>query len=227
MLALQGHAASSNGVVLPAGKVAGLSQAEYAVRWWQWSNRVPAGVRPYQDPTGAQCGLNQSGEVWFLAGTDGTGDVVRHCRMPAGRYVFFPVINMIAHSEPGTPLTCKQANTIAAANNDHLVQAEVVIDDKIVPDVAHHRLATPKCFDAFPVAPYVKRTQSFFPAATDGYWLMLDPLPAGVHRISVKARYGNPGSELGDLEQVFEYELQVEDAPPHEPARRSDGSIYL
>jgi hypothetical protein len=200
--------------VPPTAKVTGLSQVEYAIRWWQWSNRVPAGVRPYQDPTGAQCGLNQTGEVWFLAGTDGTGDVVRHCTMPAGKYVFFPVINMIAHSKPGVPLTCGQANTAAAANNDHLVHAEVLIDGEAVPDVARHRLATPQCFDAFPVAPYLKRAQSYFPAATDGYWLMLEPLPPGVHWIRVNARYDNPGSERGDLEQVFEYELLVEDAPP-------------
>ncbi|HVI59903.1 MAG TPA: hypothetical protein VM619_13665 [Luteimonas sp.] len=221
-------AASPASVLPPGARVAGQAQAEYTVKWWQWINRLPPGVRAYQDPTGAQCALNQSGEVWFLAGTDGTGDAARHCRMPAGKHVFFPVINMIAHSMPGKPVSCGDATAVVRANNDHLGEVEVTIDGVVVRHVELHRLVSPRCFDAFPSAPYLKKAQSWYPAATDGYWLMLQPLQPGMHLVSVKARYDNPGNDLGDLEQVFEYQLQVEDIHTSEPLRQpGTGDIYM
>jgi hypothetical protein len=230
LLAAAAAAEPASPVVPPGEKVDGLDQREHAVRWWQWANLVPPGVRPYQDPTGAQCGLNQSGAVWFLAGTDGTADTTRHCRMPAGKYVFLPIINMLAHSRPGKPLTCQQARVMVAANNDHLGKVEVTIDGQAITRIGRFRQSTPHCFDAFPVAPYLERTKSWSPAATDGYWLMIRPLSVGIHVITVRARYDNPGVKLGDLEQVFEYQLQVEDekeTPEPPTARPEAGSLYL
>lgn len=201
-------------VVLPAkATVAGISQADYAVRWWQWANRSRRGVRPYQDPTGALCGLHQAGEVWFLAGTDGTDEVVRHCSVPVGKYLFLPVITMISMNTRDVPANCSQLVASVAENNEHLGQADVKIDDVLVHNIARHRQRTPSCFDAFPYASYLERKgdqpKDYFPAASDGYWLMVKPLAPGRHTISVRANYDNKGAEYGDLEQVFEYELDV------------------
>lgn len=212
-------------VLAPDALVNGVPQAEYAARWWQWARRVPPGVQPFQDPTGAQCGLNQDGIVWFLAGTDGTADVTRHCTMPTKTYVFFPIINMIGNSMPGKPLTCVQAKDLVRANNDHLANAEVSIDGEPVRDIERFRIAS-GCFDSFVWARYLDRPDSYIPAATDGYWLMLRPLPAGVHHIRVRARYDNPGGDLGDLEQDFDYELQVLN-PPAKSNRKIDGDIFI
>ena len=198
-------------------KVDGLSQGEYVVRWWQWVNRVSGSVKPFRDPTGAMCRLNQSGNVWFLAGTDGTDDVLRHCTMPADKYIFLPIINMIGFSTPGHKISCDEAKNFAAANNDHLASAEVWIDGRAVANIVRHRVRSPACFDAVLYAAYLPMHDSYFPAATDGYWLMLRPLSPGKHSIRVKARYNNPGHTLGDMEQDFEYQLQLED-----PAAKPD-----
>jgi len=217
-LALLSHRATVAATVLPATRtVEGRTQAEYAARWWQWANRVRSGVKPYQDPTGALCALNQSGNVWFLAGTDGTDDIKRHCTIPTGKYLFFPIINMVAHSLPGKPMTCDQAKAKVAANNEHLAPAEVRIDGALVQNISAHHIRSQQCFDAFPVAEYLDNPKSYFPAATDGYWLMLKPLSPGSHQIVVTARYDNPGAELGDLEQDFEYQLQVTNSRNDEP----------
>lgn len=209
LLALAG-VAQAGSLVAPATEPAdGLSQAQLVERWWQWADRVPPGVRPYQDPTGALCGLNQSGRVWFLAGTDGTADVTRHCTVPIGTALFFPVIAMLSSAEPGKAVSCARAVALAAANNAHLAQSDVRIDGEVVPQIVQHRIATPRCFDAYPTAPYLSNAKAYFPAASDGYWLLVHPLAPGRHTIEVHARYANPDSHLGDLEQVFEYELQV------------------
>lgn len=63
-----------------------------AARWWQWAASAPADQSPVMDSTGAFAGLNQPGDVWFLAGTYG-GRAERHCTIPAGQPLFFPVFN--------------------------------------------------------------------------------------------------------------------------------------
>jgi len=238
LLALPGSGIA-RGVAIPqTERVAGLSQSQYVVRWWQWANNAPDGDKPYQDPTGSQCALNQSGDVWFLAGTDGTDDARRRCTMPAGKYIFLPVINMLSHSVPGGPITCEQAKAGAAANNEHLAEAQVLIDGQPVPEIANYRVRSPDCFDAFLNATSLCQCKcqhctpaSYFPAAADGYWLMLRPLAPGQHQIKVKARYDNPGSDLGDLEQVFEYQLQIEDknqkTQPEKPEQTPDSVFAM
>lgn len=210
--------AGAGGPVLGAHeKVAGRSQADYAIAWWQWVMRLPDGVRAYQDLSGAQCALNQEGPVWFLAGTEGTVRVQRQCAVPADRHLFLPVIALLAHASPGKPLDCRQAQARVRATNDHLAQAQVLLDGRVIADIGAHRLRDRGCFDAFKGAQYVERHASYLPAATDGYWLMLAPLPAGLHRLSVKARYDSPGTLQGDLEEEFDYQLWVGGAPVAAP----------
>ena len=210
--------AGAEGPVLPpTEKVDGRSQADYAVDWWQWAMRLPDGVRPYQDPSGAQCALAQQGPVWFLAGTDGTMRVRRKCVVPEGKYVFLPAIALLAHSKPGKAITCQEAHDQVKRTNDHLAQVQVSLDGEAVANIAAHRLAQMPCFDAFKNAAYLERHAPYMPAATDGYWLMLAPLPAGMHRLSVKVRYGSPGTLEGDLEEDFEYQLWIGDIPKVAP----------
>ena len=214
----------------PNEKVGEFSQPEYVAKWWQWTNRVPNGVKPYQDPSGSQCALNQSGDVWFLAGTDGTDEIIRNCKVPAGKHLFFPIITMLVHAKPGESLSCEQAKADASDNNNHPVHAVVEIDGKQIRNIEKFRVRSPDCFDAFPDAPYIKKPSSYFPAASDGYWLMLKPLAPGLHRISVSARYHNPGSELGDLEQIYEYRLLIGSSVPGQkkeskPASTSEGLV--
>jgi hypothetical protein len=203
-------------VLDPQQKVDGTSQAEYAERWWQWATRLPDGVRAYQDPSGAQCGMNQSGPVWFLAGTEGTMHVNRRCDIPVGRFVFFPVIAMIVHASPGRPIDCKTAQAQVHSNNDHLAEASVTLDGLAIQRVGSHRIRSARCFDAYARARYLEHHEAYVPAAIDGYWIMLGPLGEGTHHLVVHARYDNPGRSLGDLEQTFDYELHVvpDDHPP-------------
>ncbi|WP_166027649.1 hypothetical protein [Streptomyces chilikensis] len=64
-----------------------------AGRWWKWALSAPDDRSPVRDTTGEHAAWNQPADVWFLAGTYG-GRVERRCAMPAGRPVFFPVLNV-------------------------------------------------------------------------------------------------------------------------------------
>ncbi|MFC9586753.1 hypothetical protein ACFVJ8_28565 [Streptomyces yangpuensis] len=62
-------------------------------RWWRWALSAPGRRSPVSDTTGEHAGWKQPDDLWFLAGTYG-GRVVRRCAVPAGRPLFFPVLNM-------------------------------------------------------------------------------------------------------------------------------------
>jgi hypothetical protein len=191
----------------PSALVGGKRVDAYPALWWQWVNRKRWGAQAFQDPTGAQCALNQRGPVWFLAGTDGTEKARRHCWIPEGKHIFLPVITMLATSRPGATLSCQQVKAQAAANNEHAVATEISLDG-VRFQLSRLRMRS-ECFNAFEFADHIRQREYYTPSATDGYWLMLPPLSKGVHVLHIDAHYTNRGAELGELEQQFEYKLQV------------------
>lgn len=198
--------------VLPlTAQVEGKGYAQWSAAWWQWAMSMP--VEPYVDPDGRFCDLGQEGPVWFLAGTDGSFDAQRECRIPPGKYLFLPIINMI-HQTPlgvkkeGKVASCKELQASAAVNNDHLVSAVVLIDGVLVKNVVSYRVRSEGCFPMYPKLPEDDRYITPV-AASDGYWLMIEPLPIGRHTITVGANYGAPGGGYHHMVQNFEYVLQV------------------
>jgi hypothetical protein len=71
----------------------GQTYGRWAVEWYQWAIGVPFSNSPLTDTTGANCAERQVGKVWFLAGSTGSDPVVRTCDVPAGKSLFFPLIN--------------------------------------------------------------------------------------------------------------------------------------
>ena len=61
---------SPNTLVFPVdAKPYGKSYAEWSAIWWQWLLSIPKDTSPAGDTTGKNCGTNQQGPIWFLAGT--------------------------------------------------------------------------------------------------------------------------------------------------------------
>ena len=86
------EAGAAVSVVAPSADIAGQSQLDWAQAWWRWVLSVPAANNPTADKTGADSGLNNNGPVFFLAGNFG-GVSTRTIDIPAGKPVFFPVVN--------------------------------------------------------------------------------------------------------------------------------------
>jgi hypothetical protein len=74
-------------------KPAGQTYGRWAAEWWQWALGVPGAVNPLTDTTGEHCAQRQVDEVRFLAGSDSTDPIDRTCKIPAGKSLFFPLIN--------------------------------------------------------------------------------------------------------------------------------------
>lgn len=178
-------ATSAHGqVVPPQARAFGSTQGEWGARWWQWALSAPAADNPVLDSTGADCGVGQSGQVWFLAGTFG-GSATRSCTVPAGRGLFFPVLNYtFIATDPGE--TEELAHSKASARIDSvdtsLLAAE--IDGVSVDDLAQHRAHSPTFSVTLPVNNiFGIPAGTYGPAAADGFWLMLAPLSPGAHTI--------------------------------------------
>src|SRR5436309_708111 len=82
----------NHGVFAIDSKPYGTPYTEWAGKWHQWLISVPQPLNPATDPTGSNCGQNQTGPVWFLAGTTG-GSAERTCTIPSGKAILFPVIS--------------------------------------------------------------------------------------------------------------------------------------
>lgn len=199
-----------NFVLPPHATVNGETLEQYSADWWQWTNSMPESQSPLRDLTGDKCAVGQRGNVWFLAGTYGSGKLTRQCEIPAGKYIFFPVINMAYWPPAGETGVCADMQRGAALNNDQLLQITVEIDGQAISDAQSHREKTNACFDFYARVPREWNPPKAYPAASDGYWIMLKPLPPGEHTIRYTASYNRPDGAYGDMVQNIEYRIKIQ-----------------
>lgn len=186
-------------VVPPDQAVLGTTQAEWSQRWWQWAGSFDRAESPVADTTGERCALKQEGDVWFLAGTYGTKRTVRTCRVPAGKHLFFPLINYVVFPLPDRPGNCLSNMSGAARLTDNVSALVLDIDGKTFDSLALHRQATPSCFD---LGARTSPPTRVFPSAANGYYVMVRPLPPGTHTL-------NFGGVLPGMQQAVTYTLEV------------------
>ncbi len=186
--------------VPPDEPVAGRTQAQWSQAWWQWAASFDRAESPVADRTGRLCDRKQGGEVWFLAGTYGTRRTVRTCTVPAGRFLFFPLVNYIVMPSLREPITCDEARTRAAELTHGAGALVVDVDGERVTGLLGHRQATAECFD---LAALSETGARIYPSAANGYYVMLKPPPPGRHVIHL-------GGILPNIVQAVTYTLIVE-----------------
>lgn len=199
------HAVSSSaGNYWPAlpdnASVAGLSQSELTNRWWQWAGSFEYPDSPVSDTTGERCAAGQEGQVWFLAGTYGSRPASRTCKVPADKYLFFPLINYIV-----MPGMCRQCGCDAVVAHAREITNDAMglfteLDGRALGSLNEHRVPSNGCFNA---AARIPTSPKMEPAASDGYWLLIPPLPKGKHTLRF-------GGSLPSLRQELTYTLIVE-----------------
>ena len=209
LAAAQDGAATLRHVVPVTASVEGRTQSDYANLWWQWAFSMPQRQSPVRDATGADCAINQEGPVWFLAGGYGSSRISRRCTVPPGQHIFFPIINMLVFTSTDRSRTCDAVRADVAENNDRFVQLRVILDGAEITGLQQQRIASQDCFDPLARVPRSVNPPSYAPAATDGYWVMLRPLPPGDHRLEFRAFYTNQNSAFGDMVQNITYDLTV------------------
>ncbi len=202
-------ARNPNPKVLPIGSSPyGMPYGEWSGAWWQWAYSIPADINPVSDPTGEFAAVGQSGPVWFLAGTwsSSSEPVTRNVTLPAGKALFFPIINTIwvntpeFGDDPWSDAQRDYARSVIAPLIDDAYDLTCQIDGVEVLKVADYRCQTPDGAEymvTFPENSLWLPAGTYGPSVDDGIYLMVAPLSAGKHTIHFTAKsfwFGAPTS---------------------------------
>lgn len=186
--ALAGNA--NPGVLPPGSRSHGTTYAELSGAWWQWALAGTTADNPVADTTGVNCGVRQSGSIWFLAGTFG-GGVTRTCQVPSGKALFFPLVNTVWANDPGGAATVEELRELANADLAGAT-ASAEIDGTSVA-VTEDYLVESTVFDLALTADNVLGAPAgtYAPAVAAGFHLLLAPLSRGPHELHFEGCFAN------------------------------------
>jgi hypothetical protein len=196
------------------GEYEGKTFESWTETWWQWVFGLPVTGHPLFDATGDDCGAGQGGPVWFLGGTFDGQPTTRSCTIPAGKSLFFPIVNAV-WDNGGVPLEDQMTNAEMQAGLtewlDEATHLKLTIDGEEITDLTAYRLgpvqfsytlaASDSLYDNWGLTGWDGTTID--PSFTEGYWILFAPLPAGEHDLALYA-------ELGDFVIDVTYQLTVE-----------------
>lgn len=199
----------------PGSTPQGQSYGHWAADWWQWVLGIPAAKNPLLDADGSHCGERQVGRVWFLAGSAGAGSVTRSCTVLAGKALFFPLINNFYGAflnDP--PATSTEAAVRRAARCTEPARIAVWIDGQRIEQPWRYFTGgaagpSPTFNVQLPPGNLLGDESTIpelalSPAAEQGYYLFVRPLPRGEHVIRWKAS----GCTANNVQDVT-YHLRV------------------
>lgn len=187
---------ASSGTVIPPGDAqaqTGMTYGEWSVAWWQYVLETPFENNPLFDETGANCNFGQSGPVFFLVSTDGGSAVRNECSVPAGKILFIPLLAVAYLREVGTDRKSEQglrASIKGFSESTRVLQANIDgedVDISLDPDTTPLRTLSPAGLFTI-IAPENNILGAVpgqsFDTVTDGFYLMVAPLPPGPHTIT-------------------------------------------
>lgn len=191
----------------------GHTAEEWGPIWWNWLYSMGPDANPVLDT--ADCNTNQSEDVFFL-GPSYAGAASRTCTVPSGMPIFFPMDTLeldnhgpeYNYEAPADYLGSLVENFVASASDRALTidgqtwdAAALAAHDGAyqvfvltVPDI------DPNFLEVLGL-PYW--SGDIDPAVCDGVWILLDPLPPGVHHIAFHTAFPTYSIDV-------EYELTVE-----------------
>jgi hypothetical protein len=177
---------------------------ELSAQFWQWEFSLPITDHPLFQSGPVDCSAGQSGSVWFIGGTFTTtplpggvtlGQAARSCSIPAGKSLFFPLVNAECSSVSGDNLGdtsvagLRQCATFFANFIDNAT-LEASVDGVPITGLDQYRVQSPPFrYGPLPdnnilqffglVAPEGTKAQS----VSDGVHLLLYPLSPGAHTV--------------------------------------------
>jgi hypothetical protein len=205
------NTSSSNPAILPPdSQPYGLSYGQWTAKWWQWVHSIPTANNPMLDQTGEDCtqAQNQTGPIWFLAGTGG-GSVERTCTLPAGKAILLPIINVVGVRTAGE--TEEELLTGIKESIDTISTLEASVDGIPLQNLSNYRIQSPFFNDTLPNDNLLGVPEGTYPAISDGYWVFLEPLPPGQHEIRLRGAVIDPTGITPSFETVVIYHLIISD----------------
>lgn len=174
----------------PGATISDSSYAIWSQYWWQWLLAIPTNKNPQNDMSGQFCATNQSGPVWYLAGSASGQPVTRSCTVSSTKSIFFPLVNVECSTRDAGPFHCDDeasCRKCAKSFADHFAtdSLNVSVDGVAVSGLQHFSFQSSYFFPIMlPSNNLLKaRGGGAGYSISDGYWIMLKPLPPGTHTV--------------------------------------------
>ena len=183
--------------------------ANLTADWYRWQEANYPGF-DFGDGM-VDCNLGQRGNIWFLGGSGGTTSE-RECMesIPAGKQIFFPLLNIVIWDEPLSTAERRQA-------------MDEIISDQFpgilgIDVEACHLTATldgdPVIFSGTPIERVQSPVFTYLDdpeAVADGFWGLLPRLPGGEHTLNFTGSYCSLGtnSSIGfDVNVTYHFTIR-------------------
>lgn len=164
-------------IVPPGSEVADKTIGEWTAEWWKWALSQSVPEDAFTDMTGENANVNQSGPIFFVAGTTG-GMATRSFTVPSNKFLLFPLVNFIGVEEEG--FSGQELIDTVTAAVDSVDSLEASIDGVPIENPFDFRETTPGFFDIEAVEgnPFFG-LQEELRGFGDGYYVIVEPLAPG------------------------------------------------
>jgi hypothetical protein len=167
----------------------GIPYSDWISQWWQWNMEIPKEQHPRDNYAPEKCSINQDGPVWFLPDIL-TGREERTCMIPAGRGILVPLLTGEYHEDYPGQLTDSQIRQAAMAGNEYgLVTAS--LDGNPLKNLEQYRTQSFHNITV-PQDNVFQNPPGTFKGMSDGFFIFLEPLPSGNHKLQLKTSVSNP-----------------------------------
>jgi hypothetical protein len=193
----------------PGNPGSGQAPDQWTAQWWQFVISFPAPGNPLLDDgtAGDTCAIAQRGPVWMLGATVLPAPVTRHCTVPEGKALLFPVANIV-----DVNVAAQSASELRAEIDpiiDGAINMAVEIDGSPLAGFQQQRQAYRVRSPAFEITLppdnlFGLPAGTYSPAVADGYYVTLDHLTVGHHTIHIHGEL-----PLGGYVADVTYQLDV------------------
>lgn len=201
----------------PGSEPYGLPYAKHIENFWKWILSIPAKDNPINDLTGEKCATGQSNtnsSLFYLAFNNG-GISERTCKVPAGKGLFIPVMQVELTEKDVPGATIEELKLSAKTDQDSVNSLYLKIGDKEYnfEDPRNYRTATDG-FDINYADSGIFGIVEGGPTTgvADGYYIMTDPLQRGNYTVHYKSSLSclEPGCAEPNFAQDIKYNIIVE-----------------
>jgi hypothetical protein len=181
---------------------------EWVGKWWNWTFSIPKEEHPRDDFTPEKCNANQEGPVWFLADQLG-GREERTCNIPAGKAILIPLLTGECGYDVPEVKNDEDLRRCAMRGDEYGV-IEATVDGVKLKNLETYR-AQSGFYNSTQVEDNIYDGPSgMYRAFADGYFVFLEPLPAGKHDVNLKVSVLNPIAPTYNYNADWTYHLNIE-----------------
>ena len=190
----------------------GISYEDWTIKWWQWLLSIPVQLSPMEDNTGERCQEGQGNlTVFFLSGSGGSV-AERTCTIPAEKAILVPVSAVECSFAEQSGTNEQELHTCAEEDQSSNPILFASVDGREIQQLEKYRIHSRAFNVTFPENAIFGAKAGPSLAVSDGYWIILEPLPPGQHEIQFKSSLTNPTTGILFFADESKYHLNVVEA---------------